>query len=101
MDARGQRWQYVMVNIGVFNTAARMARILGYLGANGYELAVTFDKSSNWLTGLEKGFMVFKRPVPAGAEPDGPWCEIIDRDDPKLSTDRGDPPYDPIDPPYL
>ena len=50
---------------------------------------------------MEKGFMVFKRPVPAGAEPDEPWCEIIDRDDPKLSTDRGAPTYDPIDPPYL
>lgn len=59
--------------MGMFNAADRMADSFGALGAEGWELVALHDKSSNWLTSMEKGFAVFKRAVPDDAEPDGPW----------------------------
>src|SRR5207244_1940641 len=47
---------------------------LGQLGEEGWELVTVYDKASNWLNGMEKGFALFKRPVPEDAEPDGPWA---------------------------
>ena len=49
---------------------------LSFFGQHGWELAHTFDKASNWLQGMEQGFMIFKRPVGAGEEPEGGWAEV-------------------------
>ena len=35
----------------------------------GWELPATMDKASNWFNGLEKGFLLLKRPVPEGYTP--------------------------------
>jgi hypothetical protein len=66
------RWQYQIVNIGTFNNAERMIEALADLGADGWELAATYDKASNWFAGFERGFLLFKRPV--DGEPEGPWA---------------------------
>ena len=68
------RWQYPVVKIGMFNAPDRLARILGELGSQGWELVQVYDKASNWLSGMEKGFAIFKRPVVPGASPEGPWA---------------------------
>lgn len=68
------RWQYTLVSVGTFSNRERMVEALGSLGADGWELAATYDKASNWFAGFEKGFLLFKREVPDGAEPVGPWC---------------------------
>ncbi|WP_235045330.1 hypothetical protein, partial [Candidatus Microthrix parvicella] len=52
------------------DTAERMASVLGMSGQAGWELVTIFDKSSNWFVGMEKGFMLLRRRVPAGVEPD-------------------------------
>ena len=70
----GIRWQYRVVNTGMFNTADRMTQTLGDLGAHGWELVGVYDKASNWFQGAEKGFMLFKRPVAPGIEPDTAWA---------------------------
>ena len=69
-----ERFQYRIVNLGTFNAPDRMARVFGALGQDGWELVTMYDKSSNWFSGLEKGFAIFKRTVPAGEEPDGEWA---------------------------
>lgn len=68
-----QRWQYAIVNTGAFKSADRMTEVLATAGASGWELISVYDKASNWLGGLEKGFMMLKRPVPDDVEPDE-WC---------------------------
>ena len=65
-----ERWQYAVINLGLFDTAERMASVLGMSGQAGWELVTIFDKSSNWFVGMEKGFMLLGRRVPAGVEPD-------------------------------
>jgi hypothetical protein len=69
------RWQYHIVNLRAFHAKDRLVRALGALGKEGWELVAIYDKSSNWLAGMEKGFALFKRPVADGAEPEGPWAE--------------------------
>lgn len=44
------------------------------MGAEGWELVHVYDKASNWFANLEKGFVLFKRPVASDAEPVGPWA---------------------------
>lgn len=66
----GQRFQYLVANIGIFYAAERMSLTLATLGEAGWELVHTYDKSSNWFNGMEKGFMLFKRPVPDGVKVD-------------------------------
>ena len=78
MSTDRTRWQYAVANIGIFNAASRMAVVLGSLGAQGFELVTVYDKSSNWFAGMEKGFMLFKRAVPPGTEPDGAWYLTVD-----------------------
>lgn len=73
-----RRWQYVVANIGAFDANARLPRVLAFMGAKGYELITVYDKASNWFNGMEKGFVLFKREVDAGAEPSGPWCALLD-----------------------
>lgn len=68
------RWQYRVVNVGMFGTPDRLAAVLGQLGAGGWELVHVYDKMSNWLGGMEKGFAIFKREVAAGNEPVGAWA---------------------------
>jgi hypothetical protein len=68
------RWQYRVVNIGVFGTPQRLAAVLSQLGAGGWELVHVFDKASNWMDSREKGFAIFKREVAPGDEPVGPWA---------------------------
>lgn len=67
------RWQYGVVNIGLFRSAERMQQVLATTGANGWELIGVYDEASNWLSGMEKGFMLLKRPVPDDIEP-AEWC---------------------------
>jgi hypothetical protein len=64
-----RRWQYATVNTGMFNTHARLASVLGEAGRLGRELVQVYDKSSNWIGGSEKGFLLLRRQVPAGVEP--------------------------------
>lgn len=71
-------WQYAIVNIGSFKTGDRLLTVLGVLGAERWELVHVYDKASNWFAGFEKGFVLFKRPVPAGEKPDGGWALTFD-----------------------
>lgn len=68
-----ERWQYAVVNTGAFNTSERLAAVLATSGSAGWELVTIFDKSSNWLGGMEKGFMLLRRRVPPGIEPEN-WA---------------------------
>ena len=75
-SAEPPRCQYRVINIGSFTSVARMQHALGESGKDGWELISVYDKSSNWFTGMEKGFMLFKRSVPRGTtlRPEE-WCE--------------------------
>ncbi len=68
-DAADDRWQYAVVSTGAFNTSPRLTNILSATGRAGWELVTIYDKSSNWLPGIENGFMLLRRRVPAGVEP--------------------------------
>ncbi|MEO8696962.1 MAG: hypothetical protein ABI658_25870 [Acidimicrobiales bacterium] len=70
------RWQYRIVSIGSTYAARNLGITLSYFGQRGWELQTVFDKASHWVQGLEKGFILFKRVVPPGEEPDGPWAEV-------------------------
>lgn len=69
----GDRWQYAVIDTGAFNTSARLATVLAATGQAGWELVTIYDKSSNWLAGMEKGFMLLRRRVPPGLEPES-WA---------------------------
>lgn len=69
------RFQYRVVNLGMFFAQDRMVSALGSMGAAGWELVGIYDKSSNWLQGMEKGFALFKREVADGQDPEGPWAD--------------------------
>lgn len=72
------RWQYGVVNIGMFASMDRMEEVLAAAGEQGWELITIYDKSSNWFANMEKGFMLLKRPVPAGVRLTEPeWCITI------------------------
>lgn len=43
-----------------------MVQAFGFLGSEGWELVALYDKTSNWLSGMEKGFAIFKKEVGAG-----------------------------------
>ena len=72
------RWQYAVVNVGMFRSPERMGEILATAGAHGWELVTVYDKASNWFSGMEKGFMLMKRPVPVGVTPDH-WCLMLNQ----------------------
>lgn len=72
------RWQYAVVDIGLFNAASRLLSVLGALGSDGWQLVHVYDKASNWLSGMEKGFVLFKRPVVGDAAPPGDWAMQFD-----------------------
>lgn len=63
---------------------------LSRLGASGWELVAIYDKTSNWMTGLEKGFALFKRAVPDGEEPQGAWADAMYADDMDAPPSRND-----------
>jgi hypothetical protein len=72
------RWQYGVVNIGTHFAGGRMTAILGAAGQHGWQLVSIYDKASNWSAGLEKGFMLLRRPVPPGVRlKDDEWCTHI------------------------
>jgi hypothetical protein len=72
------RFQFGVVNIGAYGAMQRMASVLAAAGEAGWELITIYDKSSNWFAEMEKGFMLFKRPVPAGTRlRDDEWCVTI------------------------
>lgn len=73
-----ERFQYRIVNLGLFNAADRMVRTFATLGQDGWELVAMYDKSSNWFANMEKGLAIFKRSVPEGREPDGNWASLED-----------------------
>lgn len=87
------RWQYVMVQSGIASAAGRLGRALSYFGQRGWELVTVFDKASNILAGAEQGYILFKRPVPEGQEPDGPWAEYWKAEsiDAAYKADAGEP----------
>jgi hypothetical protein len=68
------RWQYRVVNIGLFNAPQRLAMVLGQLGAQGWELVHVYDKASNWVQQSENGLAIFKRPVAPDEHPEGAWA---------------------------
>ena len=77
LPSGAHRWQYAVINIGMYFALDRMAMVLGSAGAEGWELVAIYDKTSNWtdLVGKEKGFILMKRPVVAGARlADDAWC---------------------------
>jgi hypothetical protein len=65
-----------IVNIGMFRSPERMGGVLALAGQHGWRLVGVYDKASNWLTNMEKGFMMLIRPVPDGATP-REWCLIL------------------------
>lgn len=72
------RWQYGVVNIGMFKALSRLQGVLGHLGEQGWELVTIYDKSSNWFAEMEKGFMLLKRPVPPGVVlTEDEWCIAV------------------------
>lgn len=73
------RWQYAIANVGTIDTAQRLERVLGKLGSDGWELVNVYDKSSNWIGGAEKGFVLFKRAVLPGEEPEVAWAVHVDK----------------------
>jgi Protein of unknown function (DUF2510) len=75
---QGVCWQYAIINIGMFKAMDRMRSVLGSLGSQGWEIAAIYDKQSNWMTGMEKGFVLLKRPVPPGATvAEDEWCVSV------------------------
>ena len=64
----------------MFEAAERTTKAFAYLGEHGWELVGMHDKTSNWIGQLERGFVLFKREVPEGNEPDGPWAEWVQAD---------------------
>ncbi|MBK5221570.1 MAG: hypothetical protein JJE52_01570 [Acidimicrobiia bacterium] len=70
------RWQYRIVNSGTFSTAERLGMALSYFGQQAWEHVTVYDKASNWVQGFEKGFILFKRAVPPGEQPEGGWSEV-------------------------
>lgn len=62
--ACGMRWQYRVVNIADGND---VGRALSYFGQRGWELVHAEALGA---------VLIFKRPVPPGAEPEGPWAEM-------------------------
>lgn len=73
------RWQYGLVDIGAFKALAKMQAVLGAAGETGWQLITIYDKGSAWMQGVENGFMLFKRPVPAGVRlAEHEWCITLD-----------------------
>jgi len=70
------RWQYRIIHIGAAFAPQRLGIALSYFGQRGWELAHVYDKSSNWISNIENGLMLFKKPVPPGDDPDGAWAEV-------------------------
>jgi hypothetical protein len=71
----GPLWQFAVINIGSFRAAGRFQRALGAAASQGWELVGVYDKASNWLSGMEKGFILLKRQVPPGARlREDEWC---------------------------
>ncbi|MEZ5381592.1 MAG: hypothetical protein R2754_07320 [Microthrixaceae bacterium] len=73
LDPNGDRWQYAVVNTGALNTSTRLTNVLSATGQAGWELVTIYDKSSNWFAGIENGFMLLRRRVPRGVEPES-WA---------------------------
>ena len=74
---QGVRWQYAIIqprNVKRWTEcgpcSAHWARGLGD--------RAMYDKQSNWMTGMEKGFVLLKRPVSPGVTvADDEWCVTI------------------------
>lgn len=52
--AGAQRYQYAVVNVGMFRSPRRMGEVLGLAGQHGWRLITVHDKSSNWWADMEK-----------------------------------------------
>ena len=62
----GPYFQFAVINIGSFRAVGRLQRALGIAASEGWDLVAIYDKASNWMQGMEKGFILLKRPVPDG-----------------------------------
>jgi hypothetical protein len=60
---KGNAYEYHLVNIGAYNTEDRLRDSLDHLGKSGWKLVHALDKSSNWMGGKEKVFLIFMRDV--------------------------------------
>lgn len=60
---KGVVFEYHLVNIGAYNTEDRLRASLADLGSSGWKLVHALDKSSNWIGGKEKVFLIFMREV--------------------------------------
>lgn len=60
---KGNTYEYHLVNIGAYNTEDRLRDSLDNLGSSGWKLVHALDKSSNWIGGKEKVFLIFMREV--------------------------------------
>jgi muconolactone delta-isomerase len=58
---KGTVYEYHLVNIGAYDTEDRLRASLDSLGSSGWKLVHALDKSSNWLGGMEKVFLIFMR----------------------------------------
>jgi hypothetical protein len=71
----GPFWQFAIINIGMFRAIDRFEKALGVAASQGWELVGVYDKASNWLSGMEKGFILLKRQVPPGVQlREDEWC---------------------------
>ena len=71
----GPFWQFAVINVGMFRATDRFQRALGAAASQGWELVGVYDKASNWLSGMEKGFILLKRQVPPGVRlREDDWC---------------------------
>lgn len=71
-DVELVRWQYRIVPLASMIDPQQLPTVLGELGASGWELTHVFEQARG-------AFVLFKRPVPAGApDPDSGWVVVDD-----------------------
>jgi hypothetical protein len=72
------RWQYRIINLGESIPRTRVPKALAFSGAEGWELIDIYDRDTSVPSGMDKAYMMFKRPVPEGAQPEGGWSQTIE-----------------------
>ncbi|MEY3640329.1 MAG: hypothetical protein RLZZ199_134 [Actinomycetota bacterium] len=75
-----KKFQYQIIDLGIFNVPDKIEKTFGHLGQNGWELVGVFDKASNWLKGHERGFAIFKREVGDEVKANSRWARVVSPD---------------------